>query len=74
VSYNDKVWNYSYIQAGKESFLPPHANNGHTMFGERYMRNKLLFAGTETSKQFGGYMEGAILAANSIVAKVLADR
>ena len=43
------------------------------MFGERYMRNKLLFAGTETSVPFGGYMEGAILAANSIVAKVLAD-
>jgi len=74
VSYNDKVWNDSYIQAGKESFLPPHANNGHVVFGERYMRNKLLFAGTETSAPFGGYMEGAILAANSIVAKVLAER
>ena len=74
VSYNDKVWNDSYIQAGEESFLPPHANNGHAVFGERYMGYKLLFAGTETSAPFGGYMEGAILAANSIVAKVLADR
>ena len=73
VNYNDKVWNDSYIQAGEESFLPPHANNGHAVFGERYMRNKLLFASTETSAPFGGYMEGAIPAANSIVAKVLAD-
>ena len=74
LSYNDKVWNDSYIQTEIESFLPPHANNGHPLFEESYMMNKLLFAGTETSKQFGGYMEGAILAANSTAAKVLALR
>ncbi len=70
ISYNDKIWNDPYIQTESEQFLPPHANNGHPLFEEGYMRNKLFFAGTETSKQFGGYMEGAIIAANSMAIKI----
>ena len=66
VSYNDKIWNDRYIQSSTESFLAPHVNNGHPVFAKGYMNNKLFFTGTETSKQFGGYMEGAIIAANEM--------
>jgi monoamine oxidase len=72
VSYNDKIWNDKYIQPNADSFLPPHFNNGHLLFEESYMNNKLFFTGTETSKLFGGYMEGAIIASNSVATRVSA--
>jgi hypothetical protein len=61
-SYNDKIWNDKYIQPNNDVFLPPHFNNGHSLFRESYMNNKLFFTGTEVSPQFSGYMEGAIIA------------
>ncbi|MEY3422427.1 MAG: hypothetical protein RIR48_2741 [Bacteroidota bacterium] len=66
ISYNDKIWNDTYIQPNNDTFLPPHFNNGHAVFDESYMNDKLFFTGTETAKSFGGYMEGAIQASNAI--------
>lgn len=71
ISYNDKIWNDNYIQPSNDRFLPPHYNNGHELFNESYMNNKLFFTGTETSKPFSGYMEGAIIASKSIAARVV---
>jgi len=71
ISYNDKIWIDKYIQPNKDNFLPPHHNNGNPIFEESYMNGKLLFTGTETSNVFGGYMEGAIIASNSVAARVL---
>ena len=42
-----------------------------SIFEESYMNGKLFFTGTETSNAFGGYMEGAIIASNSVAARVL---
>jgi monoamine oxidase len=36
---------------------------GNPILNKKYMNDKLYFAGTETSKMFGGYMEGAIISA-----------
>ena len=69
-SYNDKVWNDKYIQSINDAFLPPHFNNGHPVFEESFMNNKLFFTGTETTHIFSGYMEGSIIASNSIATKV----
>ena len=69
-SYNDKIWNDKYIQPDNDILLPAHFNNGHTLFKENYMNNKLFFTGTEVSSQFSGYMEGAIMASNSIVDRI----
>ena len=71
ISYNDKIWSDKYIQPNKDNFLPPHLNNGNPIFEENYMNGKLFFTGTETSNTFGGYMEGAIIASNSVAARVL---
>ena len=70
-SYNDKIWNDKYIQPSIDNFLRPHFNNGHFLFEKSYMNDKLFFTGTETSKEFGGYMEGAVVAAKSVAEKVL---
>ena len=72
VSYHDKVWNDQYIQPNDDTLLPPHYNNGHVLYAQSYMNNKLYFTGTETSTLFSGYMEGAIIAANSFADKVSA--
>lgn len=72
ISYNDKIWNDKYIMPDEDAtFLPPHYNNGHPIFEESYMNNKLFFTGTETSKVFSGYMEGAIIASKALSTKVL---
>ena len=71
VSYNDKIWIDKYIQPNNDSFLSPHLNNGHALFYESYMKNKLFFTGTETSKAYGGYMEGAVIASNLVAAKLV---
>lgn len=70
ISYNDKIWNDTYLQPNNDNFLPPHFNNGHAVFDESYMNNKLFFTGTETAKTFSGYMDGAIKASNSIADKL----
>ncbi|MBK8624093.1 MAG: FAD-dependent oxidoreductase [Saprospiraceae bacterium] len=70
ISYNDKIWNDTFIQPNNDTFLPPHFNNGHAAFDESYMNNKLFFTGTETSKSFGGYMDGAIMASNAIADRI----
>lgn len=62
LSYNDKIWKDKYIQQDNDTLLPAHFNNGHTLFEENYMNNKLFFTGAEISSQFSGYMEGAIIA------------
>jgi monoamine oxidase len=71
LSYHDKIWNNKYIQSDKDAFLAPHNNNGHSAYENSYMNNKLFFTGTETSSVFGGYMEGAIFTANTVVKKIL---
>ena len=70
ISYNDKVWTDKFIQLQNDNFLPPHYNNGHPIYEESYMNNKLFFTGTETSKAFSGYMEGAIIASKTVAARV----
>ncbi len=62
---------YYFGKMSNDDFLAPHLNNGHPLYEEGYMNNKLFFTGTETSKLFGGYMEGAIIASNEVAARAL---
>ncbi|MBZ5856033.1 flavin monoamine oxidase family protein [Flavihumibacter profundi] len=70
-SYQDKIWNDQFITSGNDSFLPPHHKNGHAIFQDNYMNNKLFLSGTETSTQYGGYMDGAIQSAKSVANKII---
>ena len=41
-NYNDKIWNDKYIQPNDDVIVPPHFNNGHSLFWGSYMNNKLF--------------------------------
>lgn len=62
-AYFDKVWTDEFISGGNQIIQKPHQNNGHYLLQESYLNGKLFFSGTETSPEFPGYMEGAIISA-----------
>ncbi|WP_256006898.1 flavin monoamine oxidase family protein [Pedobacter deserti] len=68
VAYFDKVWTDEFILSGNQVIQRPHQNNGHPLLQQSYMDGKLFFAGTETSPEYSGYMEGAVISAQ-LVAK-----
>lgn len=57
ISYSDKVWTDEFILEGNPIIQRPHQNNGHYLLQQGYMNNKVIFASTETSEQYPGYME-----------------
>ncbi|MEJ5103989.1 flavin monoamine oxidase family protein [Chryseobacterium sp. MYb328] len=65
VSYYDKVWTDEYILGSKQMITRPHQNNGHPLLQFGYLNDKLFFSNTETSPEFSGYMEGAVISAKN---------
>lgn len=61
LAYTEKIWRddqYTFADYGKP--ILPHQHNGHPIYAQALMDGKLFLAGTETSPQFGGYMDGAV--------------
>jgi monoamine oxidase len=50
----------------------PQSNNGHPLFQNTYLDNRLFIAGAETSAVFSGKMEGAITSAQFVFNKLKA--
>jgi len=72
LSYHETVWrNEAFSFFPNEGHVLPHQNNGHPFFQKTYLDNKLHIAGTETSRHYPGYMEGAICSAKDVVQKIL---
>ncbi|MGV3686275.1 MAG: flavin monoamine oxidase family protein [Daejeonella sp.] len=69
-AYFDKVWTDEFVLSGNQIIQRPHQNNGHPLLQKSYMDGKLFFAATETADEHSGYMEGAIIAAQSIADKL----
>jgi monoamine oxidase len=71
-SYHDTAWfNEEFTKSNRQADnLFPHQNGGHSLYQEPLFGNKLFISGAETSKHQSGYMEGAIFAAESVVAKL----
>lgn len=71
LGYFDRIWeNEKYTYSPTDNFLPPHYNNGHPIYQDSYWDEALFFSGTETSTQYGGYMEGAIQSAKYVTDKI----
>lgn len=72
VSYHETAWyNEEFTKSHRQADnLFPHQNGGHALYQEPLFDNKLFISGAETSKHHSGYMEGAIFAAESVVAKL----
>jgi len=71
-SYHETVWyQEEFTKSNRQADnLFPHQNGGHSLYQEPLFGNKLFISGSETSKHHPGYMEGAIFAAESVVAKI----
>jgi monoamine oxidase len=71
LSYEEVVWTkevFTKSELQNELDVYPHQNNGHPIYRQSFYNQQLYLAGTETSPTFPGYMEGAIIAANNLVA------
>jgi monoamine oxidase len=68
LGYYEKVWSVdSLLFFPYTDYIFPHQNNGNPIYGKSYFNNKFFVSGSETSPKYGGYMEGAIQAAKSVV-------
>ena len=65
MDYKEKDWSLDNSTLTKEESdrVSIHPEYGNPVFNKKFMNDKLYIAGTETSKLFGGYMEGAVSSA-----------
>ncbi|MGK0487259.1 MAG: monoamine oxidase [Candidatus Endobugula sp.] len=61
ISYEELLWSKE-TMTSKEvaSDLAPHQNNGHPLLAKPLLNDRLIMAGSETSAEYAGYMEGAV--------------
>ncbi|WP_462250510.1 flavin monoamine oxidase family protein [Ekhidna sp.] len=65
ISYEEKVWRNDPLTYSSYSHdIYPHQNNGDPIYLEPILDGRFFIAGSETSSQFPGYMEGAVQSAN----------
>lgn len=69
--YQDQIWTDRLVLGENPIITRPHQYNGHPLLLRSYFNEKLFFAGTETSTEFAGYMEGAIRSAERIAGQIL---
>ena len=74
LSYTEKLWKEEpYTFADYKRYVMPHQHNGHPLYAQPLMNGRLYLAGTETSRYYGGYLEGAVYSglatAKSILSK-----
>jgi len=64
VAYHEVVWQdemFTYSPYGDH--ILPHQNNGHPVFQQSVLNGRLFIAGSETSREHPGYMDGAVASA-----------
>ena len=72
ITYNEKVWRDEPLTfSNYDHLVMAHENNGHQLFQNSFLNNKLYISGSETALQNPGYMEGAIVAAKNIALQFL---
>ena len=68
VSYEEAVWcQQAFTYVPYDSDIIPHQYNGHAIFHQTFWNGRLLIAGSETSPNFPGYMEGAVQSAELLM-------
>lgn len=72
IDYHEKDWSkdlYTSCENLKSVYMSP--TYGNPLYKSFYMNHKLLFSGTETSSEYGGYLEGAVRSGEYAAAKLL---
>lgn len=61
LSYRECVWgNEPFTFSPYKHPVLPHQNNGHSIFQQSFLDNRLLLSGSETATEYPGYMDGAV--------------
>lgn len=72
ISYFEKDWSkdqFTSCKNLKSVYMSP--QYGNPLFDEYYFNGKLLFSGTETSPEYGGYLDGAVYSGINAAKKLL---
>jgi len=72
LNYFEKDWSLDEFTSSKKLnsyYLTP--KYGNPIFDKFYVNKTVLFSGTETASQYGGYMEGAVISGLNAAKKVL---
>lgn len=71
ISYHETVWRHDPL-----TFQPypnhvlPHQNNGHQIFRQAFLGNRLFISGSETAAEYPGYMDGAVKSAEWVSTQI----
>ena len=72
LEYTECIWsNEKNIFEDTGTPIYPHQNNGNPLFRRSFYDGKLLISSSESSPEFPGYMDGAILAGNLTASKII---
>jgi len=72
LSYEELVWKDEIFTATEMTdLMEPQSNFGHAVYQKSYLNDRFYMAGTETSRREAGFMEGAVLSAQSMVQHIL---
>lgn len=71
-SYEEVIWRKEpYTFTPYQQHILPHQNNGHPLYQKPWFNNRLFIAGSETARQFPGYMEGAVQSALQVANQII---
>ena len=71
LAYHEKVWREEPLAFFPyEDLVMAHQNNGDPLYQKSYMNDKLFFASSETATENPGYMDGAIVAAQTVSSRI----
>lgn len=61
LSFAEGIWPHElFTHTPYDGYILPHQNNGHPIFANAILDGRFFLAGSETSPEFGGYMDGAV--------------
>ena len=67
LDYQEVVWrNESHTFVEYKEHVLPHQNGGHAQYQNALWDQQLIVAGSETARQFPGYMDGAVESAKNV--------
>jgi monoamine oxidase len=72
ITYLEKDWSkdrFTACENLKSIYMSP--QYGNPLFKDFYFNGKLLFSGTETSPEYGGYLDGAVYSGKNAAGKLL---
>jgi len=71
LSYHELVWPAEpFTYCDYDQPVTPHQYNGHSIFRTTYLDDQLIITGSETAKEFPGYMDGAVESAHRTISQL----